>query len=57
MIEFFLSPSNTPFAIALAVMIAFTVIEIISASLGMGLSEMVDSLIPDFDADVENHLL
>ncbi len=53
MIDFFLSPSNTPFVIALAVMLAFTVIEIISASLGMGLSEMVDSLIPEFDADID----
>lgn len=53
MTAFFLSSSNTPFVIALAVMLAFTVIEIISASLGMGLSEMVDSLIPEFDADID----
>lgn len=53
MIDFFLSSSNTPFTIALAVMVAFTVIEIISASLGMGLSEMVDSIIPEFDADID----
>lgn len=53
MIEFFLSPSNTPFVISLAIMMAITIIEIISASLGMGLSEMVDSFLPEFDADIE----
>ena len=53
MIEFFLETSNTPFVIALAVMVAITIIEIISASLGMGLSEMVDSIIPEFDADID----
>lgn len=53
MVEFFLETSNTPFVIALAVMVAMTIIEIISASLGMGLSEMVDSVIPEFDADID----
>ena len=53
MIGFLLHPANSPFAIALAVMLVFTVVEIISASLGMGLSEMVDSILPEFDADVD----
>lgn len=53
MIDFLLSPANTPFVISLAVMFAFTVIEFLSASLGMGLSEMVDSLLPEFDADID----
>jgi hypothetical protein len=53
MIDFFLHPSNSPFVIALAVMLVFTVLEIISASLGMGLSEMVDSVLPEFDADID----
>lgn len=53
MIEFLLHPANSPFVIALAVMLVFTVLEIISASLGMGLSEMVDSILPEFDADVD----
>lgn len=53
MIEFFLSPSNTPFVIALTIMMAITIIEIISASLGMGLSEMVDSFLPEFDTDID----
>lgn len=53
MIEFFLSSSNTPFVIALTIMMAISIIEIISASLGMGLSEMVDSFLPEFDTDIE----
>jgi len=53
MIEFFLSPSNTPFVIALTIMMAITIIEIISASLGMGLSEMVDSFLPEFETDID----
>jgi hypothetical protein len=53
MLEFFLAPSNTPFVIALTIMMAITIIEIISASLGMGLSEMVDSFLPEFDTDID----
>jgi len=53
MIDFFLSPANTPFVISLAVMLAFTVIEVLSASMGMGLSEMVDSMLPEFDANID----
>lgn len=53
MIEFFLLPANIPFVIALAVMLAFTFIEILSASMGMGLSDMVDSIVPEFDADID----
>lgn len=53
MIDFLLSPSNTPFVVSLTIMLAFTVIEILSASIGVGLSEMVDSLLPEFDADFD----
>lgn len=53
MIDFFLLPGNTPFVIALAVMLAMTILEIISATMGMGISEMVDSVIPEFDADID----
>ncbi len=53
MIDFLLSPANTPFVISLGLMVTFTVIEILSVSLGMGLSEMVDSMIPEFDVDVD----
>jgi hypothetical protein len=53
MVEYFLSPGNAPFTVALGLMVVMTVIEVISASLGMGLSEMVDSFLPELDADVD----
>lgn len=53
MFDFLLSPANTPFTVALGLMITFTVIEIITASMGMGLSDMIDSLLPEFDADID----
>ena len=53
MIDFLLSPSNTPFVVSLTIMLAFTVIEILSASIGVGLSEMVDSLLPEIDTDLD----
>lgn len=53
MIDFLLSPANTPFVISLAIMLGFTMIEILSASIGVGLSEIVDSLLPEFDGDVD----
>ncbi len=53
MIAFFLLPENVPFSTALALMILMTILEIISATLGMGLSEMVDSVIPEIDADID----
>ncbi len=53
MMDFLLAPANTPFVTSLAVMLTFTLIEILSTSMGMGLSEMVDSLLPEFDADID----
>jgi hypothetical protein len=53
MADFFLSQGNTPFTIALAIMFFMTLMELISASLGMGISEMVDSVLPEFDADID----
>lgn len=53
MVDYFLAPGNTPFTVALVLMVVMTVVEIISASLGMGLSEMVDSFLPEFEADID----
>lgn len=53
MIDFLLTPANTPFVVALGIMLALAVIEVLSVSLGMGLSEMLDSLVPDMDVDVD----
>lgn len=51
--DFFLSSENSPFTISLAIMLILALLELITASLGMGLSEMVDSALPDFDADID----
>ena len=51
--DFLLSSGNTPFMVAIGIMLAFAVIELLSVSLGVGLSEMLDSLIPDMDIDVD----
>jgi len=53
MIAFFLLPENVPFSTALALMMLMTILEIISATIGMGISEMVDSVIPEIDADID----
>ena len=53
MFDYLFAPGNAPFTIALGLMVAMTLIEIFSASLGMGLSEMVDSFLPEFDADID----
>lgn len=53
MVTFFLSPGNSPFTISLAIMLIIALLEVISASLGMGISEMVDSVLPEFDADID----
>lgn len=53
MLEYFLGQGNTPFTVALTIVFAMTLIEIASASLGVGLSEMVDSFLPEFDAEVD----
>lgn len=53
MVDFFLSSGNAPFTVAIVIMLFMTVLELISASLGMGISDMVDSVLPEFDADID----
>jgi hypothetical protein len=53
MTDFFLSSGNSPFTISLAIMLFIAFLELISASMGMGLSEMVDSVLPEFDTDID----
>ena len=56
MIDFFLTSGNSPFSIALALMLILAVLELISASFGMGLSEMIDSILPEMDVDIDADL-
>lgn len=53
MIELLLSTETTLFIVALCLILLFTAIEVISTLLGVGLSDMVDSLLPEFDAGID----
>ncbi len=49
MIEFILAGPNTPFAVALGLMIAIALAEGVGTLMGLGLSSMIDSLLPEVD--------
>jgi hypothetical protein len=53
MIEFLLSSQNLPFSVSLALMLAIAVLEGISTLIGAGLSEFLDSMMPDLDVDLD----
>lgn len=55
MFELILAPQNSPFTIALAIMLFITIMELITASMGFGLGDMLDSMLPEIDmgADLE----
>ncbi|MEO1175113.1 MAG: YqiJ family protein [Myxococcota bacterium] len=53
MLEFALLPGNFPFSVALALMGAIGVLEVVTLALGMSASGVVDSVLPDFDFDVD----
>ena len=53
MSEFLFAPQNIAFAIALGLMLLIALFEGVGALLGAGLSNLIDGLIPDFDADLD----
>jgi len=53
MIETFFSPETAPFAIALSLMLLIAAVELVGALMGMPASAMLDSLLPEIDADVD----
>ena len=53
MLTFLAEAANLPFSVALAVMIAFVLLEVISLSLGAGVSSIIDALLPDLDLDLD----
>jgi len=53
MIQFLLASQNMPFTVALVLMLALALLEGVATVLGAGLSDMLDSLIPDLDLDVD----
>ncbi|MEO1243342.1 MAG: YqiJ family protein [Pseudomonadota bacterium] len=53
MIETFFSPATAPFAIALSLMLIIAAVELVGALMGMPASAMLDSLLPEIDADID----
>lgn len=53
MLEFISAPENLPFSVALAVMFGIAFLEGITALLGAGLSSLIETLIPNFEADAD----
>ncbi|OVE81150.1 hypothetical protein BVY03_04485 [bacterium K02(2017)] len=51
MLEFLLSSANTPFMIALAIMLGIALLEGISSLFGFALSGIIDSFVPEIDTD------
>ena len=52
MLEFLTAPGNLPFSVALAVMLMLLMVEIFGLFTGLGASDFLDGLLPEFgDAD------
>lgn len=50
--QFITADQNSLFTIALALMLMIAVLEGVTTLIGMGISELVESIMPDFDMDV-----
>jgi hypothetical protein len=53
MFEFLMASENLPFTIALGLMVGLGVLEGVATLMGMGVSGMLDSLLPEFDVDID----
>ena len=53
MIELLTAPESLPFAVALVVMLAISMLEGVGTVLGLSLSAVLDSMLPDFDLGVD----
>lgn len=53
MVEFIAAPQNLAFSVALVLMFGIAILEGITAVFGAALSGVLDSLLPDFDFDME----
>lgn len=56
MFEFLTTAQNAPFSIALGVMFALAGVEALGVLLGLGVSDFLDSLLPDLDVDLDADL-
>lgn len=50
--EFFLAQENIPFTVAILVMVFIAILEGVGALLGLGITNLIESLLPDIDIDV-----
>ncbi|MEJ8473942.1 YqiJ family protein [Roseibium algae] len=53
MFQFIFAQQNSPFAFALGLMLAIALAEGVGTFLGLGLSNMIDSMLPDMDVDID----
>ncbi len=53
MIDFLLLPQNQVFTFALGLMVAIVTLEFVSLLIGLGLSDVLDQVMPDIDVDVD----
>jgi hypothetical protein len=53
MLAFILAAENAPFVVALGVMAALTLVELVTMLLGFALSGLLDGVMPDLDVDVD----
>lgn len=53
MLEFMMLSENSPFAIALIIMLMLSVIEVVGLMFGAGISGVLDNLLPDMDFEIE----
>ncbi len=53
MIEFAIQSQNLPFSVALVIMLMIALLEGVGMLLGAGLFALLDSLLPEFDADID----
>lgn len=53
MLDFLLAGQNLPFTVSICLMLAITFMEGVGTLLGSGLSELIESFMPDFDLDVD----
>ena len=53
MIDFLLLPQNQVFTFALGLMVLIVTLEVISLLIGLGLSDLLDQMMPDIDVDID----
>ncbi|MDH3347426.1 MAG: YqiJ family protein [Desulfobulbaceae bacterium] len=53
MFEFIFAPENLPFSVAIALMLLMAIFEVVGLMLGAGLSQVMDSLLPDIDIELD----